>query len=288
VKDFIYFEPATLEEAVGCFQEHGSNAWKLAGGTDLLVRMKRGEIRPAALVNLKRIKALEGITWEKDHVRFGALTTVSGLLKDKGVQMRFPALYQAAAVMASPQVRELATLGGNICNASPAADLLPPLSALDAKVEIACAGGSRQESLLNILAGPRLTTLSAEEVLAAVILPQPGPGARSVYLKHGVRRAHEIAIVGVAVCLVLGETGRVKDARIALGAVGPTVFRAGGAEEFLLGQPATDTILEQAGELAMQAAQPVDDIRASAWYRREMVRVLTVRALKLCLNGGGK
>ncbi|MGB9904343.1 MAG: FAD binding domain-containing protein [Desulfotomaculales bacterium] len=287
-KNFLYFEPATIAQAIAALKENGAGAWRLAGGTDLLVRMKRREISPDVLVDLKNIPELTGMNAEEGGFRIGALTTVAALLRNKEVGRLFPALRQAAAVMASPPIRELATLGGNICNASPAADLVPPLVAAGARVVIAGENGTRTVPLEEFFRGPRETVLQAQDILTAVIIPWPSKECRSVYLKQGIRRGHEIAIAGVAVSLVRGEKNRLAGVRIALGAVGPTVLRASQAEEFLRQHPLSEAVLAEAGSLAALAAQPIDDIRASAWYRREIVRILTVRALKFCLADGGE
>ncbi|MEW6424075.1 MAG: xanthine dehydrogenase family protein subunit M [Bacillota bacterium] len=286
-KNFLYFEPATVAQAIADLKESGAGAWRLAGGTDLLVRMKRREINPDALVNLKSIPELAGTGAEESGFRLGALTTVAALLRNEEAGRLFPALRQAAAVMASPQIRELATLGGNVCNASPAADLVPPLVAAGAQAVIAGDDSTRTVPLEEFFRGPRETVLRAQDILTAVIVPWPSKNCRSVYLKQGIRRGHEIAIAGVAVSLVRHEKNRLADVRIVLGAVGPTVLRARKAEEFLRQHTLSEAVLAEAGGLAARAAQPVDDVRASAWYRREMVRVLTIRALQFCLAGGG-
>lgn len=286
MRNFLCFEPHSLGEALACLKEHGPDAWKLAGGTDLLVRMKKKETRPRALVNLKRIPDLAFVALEGGSLRLGALTTVARLLRSTEVRQYFPALYQAARVMASPQIRELATVGGNICNASPAADLVPPLVAAGAAVRLVGEDGVRVVPLEELFRGPREADVAPTEILTEIMLPLPAPGSQAVYLKHGLRRAHELALVGVAVFLSFDADRRAREVRIALGAAGPTVLRARAAEAYLLERPLTDQTLVEAGRLAAEAARPIDDVRSSAWYRREMVRVLTTRALKSCVTGG--
>jgi carbon-monoxide dehydrogenase medium subunit len=285
MRNFLYFEPSSLDEATKLFAEWGAKAWKLAGGTDLLVKIKKKEIEPEVVVNLKRIPGLADTYVKDGFLHLGALITVAGLLRNSVVKQYFPALYQAAAVMGSPQIRELATVGGNICNAAPTADLVPPLVALDASVRLVSARGAREIKLEKIFRGPGRTEISAEEILTEIVVPLPGDGQRSVYLKHGIRRAHEIAIAGVAVSLS-AEWTRLRHVRIALGAVAPTVVRAYSAENLLLEQPISEDTLALAASMAAQSAQPRDGVRGSAWYKREVTRVLTLRALKLCLSGG--
>lgn len=228
----------------------------LAGGTDLLIRLRDGA-KVERVVNLKRIEALGSIRRTDAGTEIGASVTLARLVREGGI----PLLAETALQMASPQIRNLATVVGNLCNASPAADLAPPLLCLEARVRIAGAGNSREVALGDFIAGPGRTCLKAGEIVTHVVVPPDG--AKGTYLKFTVRNAMDIAIVGVAV--VRSAEG----VRIALGAVAPTPIRARAAEK-----------AKDPAEVAAAECSPIDDLRASAGYRREIVRVLVRRALE--------
>ena len=283
-KEFTYFAPTTLDEAVILLAEHGWGARVLAGGTDLLLRLKAGQWRPRCVVNIKRIPGLDEISFDPaSGLRLGTLVTAADLERSEVVQAHYPALAQGAGVMASRQIRNLATVGGNLCNGAPSADLAPPLIALGGSAVIVGSGGQRQVPLDEFFLGPGQTGLEPGELLVTVAVPPPPPGSAAVYLKHSPRRAMDIAVVGVAVAMVRSQTpvsnSRCEDVRIVLGAVAPTPLRARRAEESLRGQEVTRERVEEAARTAAQEAQPIDDVRGSAWYRRRMVEVLTRRGL---------
>ena len=258
----------------------GEGARLLAGGTDLLVRMKRGEIRPSALINLKRIRGLNGIDKKPSALSIGALTSISALAQSSLIQSESPVLAQAAALLGSPSICNLATLGGNIGRASPASDMAPPLMVLTARVCVEGPGGKRELPLEAIFGGPGKTTLKPGEVIASFWIPEMPSRSGAAYLKLRRRQGMDLALVGVAVFLKLDEKGETEEARIALASVAPVPIRARNAEEELLSGPMTQERIGKAALAAVSDSSPLSDVRASADYRKEMIRVLTCRAVE--------
>jgi len=276
---FAYHRPATLEEAWQLLVAE-PRAAILAGGTDLMVHLRqpqRGR-RPPAVINVKRIRDLDGIEVGASAIRLGALTSLTALIEHPIIQTEYPILPFTARYMGSPAIRHLATVGGNVCNASPAADLSPVLLVLDAEVGIVGPGGARRLPLDRFFLGPGQTALAPGELLAWLEFPRKHGGWTVRYERLDVRRAMDIAIVGVALALRLEGT-RVVEARVALGAVAPTPRRVPEAEAALVEGGLGPAAIERTAELAMAAAQPIDDVRATAAYRREMVGTLVRRAL---------
>jgi carbon-monoxide dehydrogenase medium subunit len=282
LKPFDYFEPETLSEASRIQSEKGEGAYLLAGGTDLLVRMKRGEIRPSALINLKRIPGLYGIEENPEKgLSIGALTPISALEQSSLVRGKYPVLYQAAGLLGSPSIRNLATLGGNIGRASPASDMASPLMVLTACVSVEGPGGKREIPLESIFAGPGKTTLKPGEVITSFRLPEMPSRSGAVYLKLGRREGMDLALVAVAVFLnFAGGKGQPEEVRVALASVAPIPIRARKAEEELLSGPLTEDRVRRAALAAVSDSSPLSDMRASAAYRKEMIRVLTCRAIE--------
>jgi len=282
LKPFAYFEPRQLAEACELLAQQGEGARLLAGGTDLLVRMKKGEIQPSSLVNLKRIPGLDGIQPTPENgLSIGALTSISTLEQSSAVRAKWPVLARAAGVLGSPSIRNLATLGGNIGRASPASDMAAPLMVLAARASVEGPGGKREIPLESLFAGPGKTTLKPGEVIVSFRVPEMPPRSGAAYLKLGRREGMDLALVGVAVFLNLpaGE-GKPAEARIALASVAPMPVRARKAEEELLSGPMTEDRVRKAALAAVSDASPVSDLRASASYRKEMIRVLTTRAVE--------
>lgn len=280
MKPFDYYAPVSLDEALGLLAGQNGRARALAGGTDLLLKMRAGRLAPGCLINIKRIAELRGISYdERGGLRLGALVTVSEVMASPDVRAHYPALAQAAAMMASVQIRNLATVGGNLCNAAPSADLAPPLIALSGQAHIVGPHGRRTVALEDFFSGPGQTVLASDELLLEVIVPPPEHGTTAIYLKHTPREAMDIAIVGVAVAATFSH-GLCSSAKIVLGAVAPTPLRAQSAEGTIGGGPLDERRIMEAARLAAAEARPIDDVRASAWYRREMVEVLTRRALQ--------
>ncbi len=279
MKRFNYFEPKTMDEAVQLLQQHNGQAMILAGGTDLLVEIK-GKLRsPDHVVNIKRIPDLDHFDYEPGRgLRFGALVTARQIETCPIVLEKYAGLAQAAKDLASIQVRNRATVVGNICRASPSADTLPPLIADGAHIRTFGPSGERTYLLEKFFTGPGKTILEPAELAIEVSVPDPPPHTGKVYIKHGRRKAMELATVGVAVTLTV-EDGRITEPRIVLGAVAPTPIRAPQAEALLEGYALSDELLEEVALAAMNESRPISDVRSSASYRREMVRVLTARAV---------
>jgi carbon-monoxide dehydrogenase medium subunit len=279
---FEYYEPTSLAEAVDLGTRFGGDGRFLAGGTDLIIQMRRGKVAPRHVISLHRVPGLDGIV-ANGSVTLGALATHRAIERFPGFQGRLRALVEGAEVIGGHQVRNVATVGGNIANASPAADVVPVLLTLDAVVTCAGPGGERTLSLDDFLLGPGHTARRAGELLTSVRFPAPARDTATAFLKAGRRRAMEISVVCVAARITLdGE--RCREARIALGAVAPTTWRAPEAEHALEGRVLTPELLREAGRLAAGGCRPISDVRASARYRQHLVETLVPRALARCLE----
>lgn len=282
---FHYHEPGSLDEACQIMAALRTEARPLGGGTDLLVNMKQGLLSPQNLVSLQRIEELKGADLCDGMFRIKACQRVSELAQSAEISSSLNALALGARSPGSPLIRNLATIGGNLVSARPAADLPPPLVAHGAKVLLKSVSGERTLSLDAFFLGPGQTVMGAEEIVAEVLIERPKPGSGSGYLKLGVRKALEISIVNVASYLELDEANQaIRSARIVLGAVAPTPMRAFSAEKMLLGESPGEELFHKAGEAASAECQPIDDLRGSAEYRRAMVSVLTQRTLGMALE----
>ncbi|MBI4550641.1 MAG: xanthine dehydrogenase family protein subunit M [Candidatus Latescibacteria bacterium] len=280
MRPFEYCAPSTVTEALSLLREYGDRARPLAGGTDLLIFMQSGRVQPDYVVDLTRIAALKGIAYDPAQgLKLGALTSMREVELAPAIRAHYPALAASTFELAGVQVRNMATIGGNTCNASPAADTIPPLMALDAVAVIAGTTGERRVPYTELFQGPGKTALKRDELLASIDLPPPSSRTGSHYIKLAVRKAMDIAIVGVAASVTLDD-GLVQDCRIALGAVGPTVIRAHEAEQLLRGKPLEDATLKAVAKAAQAAAKPITDQRGSAAYRTMMVGVLVPQALR--------
>lgn len=279
---FDYYEPKTVEEACKLLFEFGSDASVLAGGTDLIPKMKNGFIRPKCIVNIKKIPDLGCVKGDGERaLSIGALTLISELATHPLLLERFPVITTAARSIGSLQVRNLATLGGNLCNAAPSADMAPGLLVMDALVKVTGPSGDREMPLEEFFIEPGRVNLGRGELVAEVHVPLPPANTKQLYLKHSVRRAMDIAIVGVAVSLSFEEeTGVCSKARITLGAVAPTPVRAKRTEEILLGKRLREIPLTRVGDMVSQEVAPITDVRGSACYRSEMVSKLTIKAIQ--------
>jgi carbon-monoxide dehydrogenase medium subunit len=278
---FDYHEPRSLDEATRLLDEIGNEASVLAGGTDLLVNMKLGKTAPKHVVSLSRIEDLRGIKREQGSFTLGACVTAAELKEQEGIKAEFNGLCQSAGSLGSPLIRNLATVGGNIVTARPAADLPPSLMAYGASIVLKKGNGERIIPLEGFFKGPGQTTIEPKEILCGVLLKDPPPYSGGGYVKLGVRKALEISLVNVAAFMALdGPNGPIKEARIVLGAVAPMPMRSPSAEATLMGERPDDALFEKAGNAAAKDAKPIDDFRGSSEYRREMVKVLTKRALK--------
>ena len=283
MRTFEYHAPQTLDEAVRLLKDAGGTARPLAGGTDLVVQMKERATRfpyPGTIVSLDRVAELRGVAFsEADGLRIGAGTTMADVAADPSVRERYPALAEGAGVVGSLQTMNMATIGGNVCNAAPSADAVPALLVYEAAAVIAGPDGRRGVPIAEFFRGPGLTILGPDELLAELALPIPPAHTGATYERNTPRKQMDIAVIGVAVALTLaGET--IERARVALGAVAPTPVRATNAEAALQGQPANEATFALAAEAAAtQDCTPITDIRASAEYRRHLVRVMTSRLL---------
>lgn len=281
--EFDYLTPKTLDEALSLLARYQGKARLIAGGTDLIPQLKGRVVKaPPYIIDLKDIPGLDYINYDANKgLAIGALATIRQVLASSVIKEGFGILYQAAESMASPQVRNQGTIAGNICNAVPSADAAPALLTLEAKLKLVGRKNERIVPIEDFFTGPSRTVLDGE-ILKEIQVPTPPPKSKGVYLKLSPRRAMDLAVVGVAV-LVVADNVRCKDIRIALGAVAPTPIRAKKAEAILKGQR-FDEHIEKAAKAAAGEAKPIDDHRASAEYRRDMVEVLTKRAIEQAIR----
>jgi len=281
---FEYHEPTSLAEAVDMGARFGAAGRFLAGGTDLIIQMRRGTVAPEHVVSLHRVPDLGAIDANGD-IQVGALVTHRAIERFPAFQGRLRALVEAAEVVGGHQVRNVGTVVGNVVNASPAADVVPVLLTLGATVVCVGADGERSVALEEFLVGPGRTTRRPGELVTAVRFASPPERSASAFLKAGRRRAMEISVVCVAATVTLDAAGeRCEKARVALGAVAPTTWRAREAERGLQGRAMTPEALHEAGRAAAAECQPISDVRASARYRRLLVETLVPRALARCME----
>lgn len=282
MRDFEYFAPSTLDEAIGLLQQHGSQARVLAGGTDLVLMLTDKVIAPEYMIDIKNVPEVNVFEWGNDGgLTIGAAVPFRKMETSAECRQRYPGLVEAASEVGSWQIRNLATIGGNLCTASPSAEIAPILVALNAQAEIAGPKGRRQVAMEQFATGVRRTVLEPDELLVHIVLPPAAERASSHYIKFKEREKMDIAFVSVAAAVGLDAgDGVIKDARIVLGAVATTPIRAPKAEAALRGQQLSDAVLAVAGREAAEACRPISDVRASAEYRREMVNVLTRRAIR--------
>jgi CO/xanthine dehydrogenase FAD-binding subunit len=273
VLPFEYVRPETLADAIAILAEHGPAARLLAGGTDLLVRLRLGHIRPAVVVDLKRVTALRADIVEVDGVvRVGARTVMTDLIEDQRIRRHFPALVEAASVVGSVQIRNRATLAGNICNASPAADTAPALLVFGARVNLTSAAGARQVPVANFFVGPGKTVLERGEIVESIDLPVPDGPTGAAFGRVTRRKGVDLATINL--CCLVSESGAV---RFAYGAVGPRPFVIDD-ETRTLGAPASDEeAITTAIDRLVAAARPISDVRGSREYRSAMLAVMTRR-----------
>jgi carbon-monoxide dehydrogenase medium subunit len=276
--EFAYLKPGNKQEAFAMLQEYQPDCKVLAGGTDLLLRLKDGNVAPAAIIDCKVLGLNRIIFTNEEGLYIGAFVTLNELENNSHVNQRYAALWDAVSHMATPQVRNKATLGGNLCNAAPSADTAPPLIVYGAIATMENPWGERKIAVESLFAGPGSLVLSGNDILTGIHLPLPGEKSGAAYEKHR-RTEKDLALVGVAAYLELSAAGNCKRARISLGAVAPTPVRAGNAEKFLETGNVSPETIQHAAVIAAGEAKPVDDVRASAAYRMAMIRELTVRAL---------
>lgn len=284
--DYDYKIPTSLREAIGLLKEYGNNAALIAGGTDVMVKVRNTRNAPGVLISLRRLNDLRYIQ-KKHGYHIGALTTHRMLEQSDLVKSELSALHDAASRLGSVQIRNVATLGGNICNAAPSADTAGPLLVLGATAVLEGPKGRRSVPLTEFFTGTYQTVRQPDEVLAEFNIPEEMGRFGSAYWKHTRRKAMELPLIGIAVAMRLSEDrGKILDARIALSVAAPTPIRASLAEEFLKGKPFNDEVLQEAGRIASSkdCCSIRTSLRCEAWYREEMVRVFVPRMAKLAVE----
>lgn len=278
-----YERPSQLADAIELMGRDEAHA--LSGGTDLAVAMRHGKLAPGSIVDLKGVAEMAPRIEHRDgFVEISANTVMTDIERHPRLRALYPALIEAAQVVGSVQIRNRATLAGNLANASPAADTPPALLALDAEVSITGAGGTRVIPVGELLVGYRATSLARTDLITAIRLPEAEGSTGSAFLKLGVRRAMEISVVCVAASLTLGTDGSITSAGLGLGSVAPRTIRPRSAEAVLVGNHPTAEVFSNASAAAGDEASPIDDLRGGAEYRRAMVPVLVRRALEKALQ----
>ena len=273
-----YIAPTSLAEALQMKKEQGAEARVIAGATDLILRMRDKVLSPSLLIDLRRL-SLDGIVIAGDEMRLGAFVSMSQVLESADINRLFPALPEACREFAGPPIRNRGTLGGNIVNASPAADLVPPLIAYDAAIVLRSTGGDRVLPLVEFFVGPGESVIAADEILTEIRLPLMPPLSAATFIKLGQRRSMAISQVNLATRLSVDESSVVNEARIVLGAVAPVPMRAVAAEQIISGEVLSEELLCAAAQKAREEITPISDVRASHSYRLAMTEVLVRRAL---------
>jgi carbon-monoxide dehydrogenase medium subunit len=286
VRRFELALPESLDDCLRLLAQRGPETKLLAGGTDLLPQMKNSVVMPKRVIDLSGVARVKIVECDTKGLRIGAAVPARQVEQDPRVREGYAAVAESAALLGSVQVRNLATVGGNICNAAPSADMAPPLVALEAQAVIAGPKGERCVPLSDFFTGVRKTVVGPDELLVEIFVPAPGPHSGGSYIRHTPRRELDIAVVGVASQVTIAN-GVCAKARISLAAVAPTPVRATAAEAALEGKPLTPELIERAADLAGQAAKPISDQRGSADFRRHLVRILTRRTLTTALARAG-
>jgi carbon-monoxide dehydrogenase medium subunit len=283
IKDFEYFAPKTLKEALALLDKYGDDCKVICGGQSLLVLMKQGLVAPKYLIDIKGVTELAYIKDGKDELKIGAITTHRTIEKSAVIKRKYPVLAEMETRLASIQTRNWGTIGGNICHGDPAGDPAPVLIALNATLTMASTRGERSMPVEKFSLDYFEVALKPGELLTGLQLPPPPPCTGTVYTKFNIIES-DLATVSVAASVTLGAgDGVCQDIRLALGAAAPTAIRAKKAEAILKGKKITDALLEKAGEAAAKEAEPISDIQASEEYRRELVRVLVPRMTREAL-----
>ena len=280
---FEYLEPETIEETLTILSQYQGESKIISGGTDLMLQIRNKAIKPECVVDITRIPGLDYIAFDdRQGLRLGALTTIRALETSVELQRRYPIISQAASQLGSVAIRNVATVGGNLCNALPSAETSQALLALSAKVRIIGPRGERTVSLGDFFTGVGKTLLQPDEVLLEILIPELAPHTSGIYIKHSHRGPIDLAIVNITVLMTMEPDRKVcSDAKIVLGAVSPTPLRARKAENVLKGERVDAALIDRAAQVASDEAHPRHgSIRGSFEYKKEMVRVLTGRAMK--------
>jgi carbon-monoxide dehydrogenase medium subunit len=284
MKDFDLFEPRSISTLLKLLDRHKKSAKIIAGGTDLLIEMEKGAAAFPILISLRNISQLSRISFNpKSGLRLGAAITIHEAETSPIIKENYPIISQAASRLGMLQIRNQATIGGNLCQASPAGDMIPPLLALGALLDLQSFSGQRVVQIENFFKGPGKTILKSGEILKEILIPPPKPNDSQAFLKYSRMESVDLAIVNVAVRIRLEEDQKCEEACISLGGVAPTVIRARLSELLIKGKELSDDLIQKAGEKVLDEVQPISDVRASSEYRREMSKVMTIRALKAAI-----
>jgi len=277
MKKFDYYQPESLKEAYGLMEKNEGRASYIAGGTDILWRIKQGVIQADALISLRRVESLESINLN-GGLTLGSMALFRDIERDSAIVRDYPSLTQAVSVLANPQVRNVATVGGNLCNGAPSADCAPPLMVLEAVLTLEGPGGKREVPVGNFFTGPGQTCMDKTEVLTQIKVPKMAPNSGTIFLKKG-RVSQDIAIVNAAALLVM-EGNVCRKCRLTVGAVAPVPLRLTDVEELVEGQEIAPDLLDRVGEMVEHAVSPITDVRSTEEYRRAMSGVLVKRAIQ--------
>lgn len=279
-----YFEPQSVSECVELLREYGESAKIVAGGTDIVPKLKAGEVKPKAVISIAKLPDIDAIEVTDSGLRLGAMARLRKISLDKALEKDYKVLMEAAGHVSSMQVRNVATIGGNACNASPGADAVEGLMLLDAVAVIANASGTRETAISEFFTGPGKTVLESGELLTGFKIPAPKPRTGAFYEKYAIRGDTDISIIGAGARVTLNQDGTIAEARISLASVAPTPLRMQKAEAMLLGKKPTGELIAEVAAYCAGNINPITDQRATAEYRREMVRVWTAHALEKALE----
>ncbi|HDQ71282.1 MAG TPA: 2Fe-2S iron-sulfur cluster binding domain-containing protein [Chloroflexi bacterium] len=285
VNEFDYLEPASLDEAIALLKQYGDRAQVAAGGTNLVIWMKMEQCAPAYVINVGKLPGLTGLSFQDEGLRVGPLTTIRALRNAPRVQATYTGLAEACAAFGSAQIQMMGTVGGNVCNGSPASDTVPALLAFDAQLTLTGPAGKRNLPIADFLLGPGQTALQPDELLTGIHLPQPQPGTGSAFVKIS-RVAADLAKASAA-AVIVRRGDEIVACRLAFGSVSPTVLRAHRAEQLLAGQTFSAELALEAGQVASEEVTPIDDVRSTARYRRQVIRALTHDVLQLAWERAG-
>lgn len=284
MRRLTYHEPQSMKDAFALLEGHGEAAMLLAGGTDLIIEVKQETKTPDHLISLRCIPGLQEIVYENGELCIGAMVTHRMIEKSELLREKFSLLTDSVDNLGSVQVRNVATIGGNICNAAPSADTAAPVVALGAKLVLEGPAGEREVFIEDFFQGPGKTALAAGEILRTIRIPVLPEGACSCYIKHSRRKAMDLPLLGIAVIIVPDGNMVCKEARIALSLAGPVPFRAKKAEDFVTGKPLSRDVWEQAAEIALSESNPRTSFRTTAEYRKKMICALIPRAAEVALK----
>jgi len=284
LRRFTYHEPDSLTGAIALLEENGAKAKLLAGGTDLIIEIKQEAKTPDHLVSLRSVPGLQDMEYSNRELSFGAMVTHRMIEKSELIREKFSLLSDAVDNLGSVQVRNVATIGGNLCSAAPSADTAAPVMALQATLVVKGPAGERRIPIEDFFKGPGKTALEPAEILCCISIPALPEGAASCYIKHARRKAMDLPLLGIAVIIVPDDNIVCREARIALTLAGPIPFRATKAEAFVTGKPLSRQIWEQAGEIAVSESNPRTSFRTTAEYRKKMICALIPRAAEVALQ----